>query len=526
MCAESMKGEENYSVQGAKKGFLRFFYICICLAGLLLPGLSGCGVSGQKNEDTAAGSDCPEIVVTLQTLDRSIMDGLSEVAEAVNAISVPEIGVRVCFRTIGAVEAFSQYSQWLSNGEIIDLMILNYQDIASYVNKGMAQPLDGLLEEYGKGILAIKEEEDLTAGSVTDGKTYGVRSRNYNGSGAGIWIEKRYLDEVGFDFEEEHIYSFEELDTLWALLKEHYPDRYPLGQITSSNTYSSASYYMNVGDGLGGDTVTGAILEDGSYHVENFYASEDYRELLEWMRKWYLKGYIYPDSVFTDFMIGALLEDDVVMTYPLSSSPGVVTTGTYFSGEIVCLRTTQPAMGASYGKAGFWIIPSTSGNPEAAMKFLNLMLTDTDVGNLISYGIEGRDYVVTDEELGVISYPDGKDQTSVDYYNPMGLYGDYTKLYWKGTKESLLAQKAYSEEARKHPFTGVVNFNYSTSGVAARIEMLQNVVIKYTPILESGSVDLDQYYPEFLKALEDAGVDDVIADKQAQLDAWRKEQEE
>ena len=50
------------------------------------------------------------------------------------------------------------------------------------------------------------------------------------------------------------------------------------------------------------------------------------------------------------------------------------------------------------------------------------------------------------------------------------------------------------------------------------------MVAQYLPSLESGSVDLDTYYPEFIDALKAAGVDEVIADKQQQFDEWRAKQ--
>ena len=36
-----------------------------------------------------------------------------------------------------------------------------------------------------------------------------------------------------------------------------------------------------------------------------------------------------------------------------------------------------------------WVIPVTARQPEAAMKFMNLMYTNADVVNLLNYGIEG-----------------------------------------------------------------------------------------------------------------------------------------
>ena len=49
------------------------------------------------------------------------------------------------------------------------------------------------------------------------------------------------------------------------------------------------------------------------------------------------------------------------------------------------------------------------------------------------------------------------------------------------------------------------------------ITALAAVAAQYVPALESGSVDLDTYYPQFIQAMKDAGIDAVIADKQAQF---------
>ena len=56
------------------------------------------------------------------------------------------------------------------------------------------------------------------------------------------------------------------------------------------------------------------------------------------------------------------------------------------------------------------------------------------------------------------------------------------------------------------------------ANVTNEVAALSAVVAQYVPALESGSVDIDTYYPEFINALRAAGIDTVIADKQAQFD--------
>ena len=52
-----------------------------------------------------------------------------------------------------------------------------------------------------------------------------------------------------------------------------------------------------------------------------------------------------------------------------------------------------------------------------------------------------------------------------------------------------------------------------------KIAALASVYQQYAPALETGSVDVEQYYDEFIAAMKAAGIDDIIAEKQEQLDA-------
>ena len=49
---------------------------------------------------------------------------------------------------------------------------------------------------------------------------------------------------------------------------------------------------------------------------------------------------------------------------------------------------------------------------------------------------------------------------------------------------------------------------------------MDNVCNKYQAGLETGTLDPETYLPEFIQALKDAGLEKVIAEKQAQLDAF------
>lgn len=509
-------------------GLLLVTVLCLAVCGCARnAGNTASPDSGADAPVTAAGENkentvTETVVMTFQTIPTSITGDLEAVEQAVNDISIPAIGVAVKFKVVDATEAFSKYPLWISNREPVDLMMLNYQDITQYINKDMLYSLDDLLYNSAPDIMDIMEHKyDLTEGAVQNGFTYGVATaRSYRGTGRGIVLPKRYVEETGLTFDPDHIYTMAELTDWFAALKALYPDSYPLGLITAGNTFSVKSYFMDTDESVGGESTSGNMLDVDQMKIYNGYDTETYKEFLTCLRQWYAAGYLYPDGALTDYTTGELMARQMILSYPSFSSPANVVNEDYPE-EMVCLRTTEIVIGKQHSKSGFWVIPSSSEHADAAMRFLNLMYSDARVVNLLAWGIEGRHYQVVDQENGLIAWPPGQDGPS-GYYNPMSLYGDYAKAYIMGTPvlkremEAFEAQAVYEEDAAD-------GFIYSSVNVSRELDEIQKVVTKYVPILESGSVDPVKYYPEFLEELERAGMETVIADKQRQLDAWLEE---
>lgn len=474
-----------------------------------------------------AAQDAPDgeydtVVMTYQTIQGSKTTGIDEVVEAINAITREAIGAEIKLRLVDAVDAAADYPVWLSQGQRIDLMVLNYLDITGYVGNKYLTPLDGLLEQYGGGILALREQGwDVNGGAMIDGEIYGVNPLSETrGSGGGVWIPARYLREVGFSFDPDRIYTMEELDSLFASLKKLYPDSYPLGQVTTDRSFSSFSFFNGSDRWMAAaDSADSGVLDGGEGNFVNFYGTEEYREFLAWMRRWYEAGYIHPDAAVTNLGAVELLSSGIVLSVPTGSMPGMVP-DEVAGGEVVCLMMSPVIYGPNNSSTGIrWVIPATAKEPEAAMKFLNLMYTDERIINLLAWGIEGRDYVFVDREAGVIEYPDGKQADELEYYNPLGLYGNTAMRYMQGSDELRRLQIAYNEKAVPvgMQFAG---FTFDVSQLTAERSLIRQVLSRYLPVLESGSVDIDEVYPEFMAALEEAGIDRVIAEKQRQLEEF------
>ena len=156
------------------------------------------------------------------------------------------------------------------------------------------------------------------------------------------------------------------------------------------------------------------------------------------------------------------------------------------------------------------------------MRFMDMMYKDGRIINLLVFGIEGKHYVVVDEEAGIISYPEGVTAQTTTYSYGFGLFGMQINNYVMGqsTKEEDLA---WNEIALKNKMKSY-GFCYDATAMTNQIIAVEAVIAEYTPALTTGSADLETTYAEFLSKLEANGINDIIADKQAQFDAWLEQQ--
>ncbi len=152
------------------------------------------------------------------------------------------------------------------------------------------------------------------------------------------------------------------------------------------------------------------------------------------------------------------------------------------------------------------------------MRVLNELYTNPDVSMLLINGIEGKHYVI--DENGQVALPEGLTQTTVGWYTmgggtlPNSLIIPTQNYQMKDLAERI---EQLNKEAEPSLALGFV---FDSSEVTNQITACANVIAQYYVPLMYGEVDIDEYLPIFNDALHAAGIDDIIAAKQAQLDAW------
>ena len=165
-----------------------------------------------------------------------------------------------------------------------------------------------------------------------------------------------------------------------------------------------------------------------------------------------------------------------------------------------------------------WVIPVTSTEPEAAMKFMNLLYTNADLVNLMNYGVEDVHYVKNDN--GTISLPEGKDASSVGYYGNLSFFigNQYLSYVWDTYDPDTRAQsKEINDNAQ---YSDLIGFTFDSSEYANEISAVTNVVAEYQNALITGISDPAKALSEFRNKLDSSGMQKLVDGIQEQLDAW------
>ena len=483
---------------------------------------TGSSSTAANSESSAVQQGDPYEVIMTYLYWGTLPADFQMVEDAFNERLQQHVNAKVSWIPLSFSEIGTQPSLMISSGEKLDYMLCFGQTgFLDSVNKNMVIELDDLFAQYGSAIAA--DMTDAMAGGYVDGKLYGIPSTRQRGESKGIFFATEYLDKYSLDAHDGM--SYEELDAIFAAIKEGEGDAFsPL--VLSGSGLTTFEYFQKV-DYLGSDPACGGMLHyDGSDQIINVFASDEYMEHCKWMRKWYEAGYINGDAITTTDSVQSFVQNGVGASYLLS---------TYWDMEAnqelgLAMDMTMCNLTGTYAitnifQANNWVIPITCEDPETTMQVINALYEDDVLINMIYWGIEDVHYLRDPEHEGYISYPEGVTNATSAYGNPLGLYGAVDKMYqMPGIENYFDKMEEYNNsitDEMKSPYLGYI---FNTKNVKTDFAAVNDVLTQYRASLESGSVDPETVIPEFISALEVAGINTIIEQNQADLNTWIAEQ--
>lgn len=528
----------------------------LLLAVTMITGLiSGCGSeagsAGSDTKEAATEQDAQEEPAEVSALDISepvtlrwylhgsnVTDD-SAVMEKVNEYLGEKLNVTLepIWGTWGDFDEGSTLA--INGGDDIDIYFTcswSLDEYNQYAKKGawvrLDDPENNLIEQYGQDVWNLLPDV-LKEGAVIEGS-----------EGTGVYAIPVYKDfaiqntwDVNVTLLEKYGYTLDDIksrdyysfgDILQTVKEGEGEDFYPLNAegmvlerlVTNSiivngdvGSINLLSYYIDPTD----------VSTDIGSRVNNRFATEEFRKFAEQTREYYLAGYIDPALGNPQTASDTVLAKQKTAQYLLGTQSYALGYEVQASAErgieVAFVPQTPPYVDKTSTQGAMMAISTASKNPERAMAFLNLLNSDPYLITLLEYGVEGVHYNLNDDGLVVFT-------EEHDNYTPWrnGM-GNITLLPpQEGEGKDFFTETfiPYYQSAKGIPAFGYV---FDATSVENEMAAAANVANQYALSLCVGSVDPQTALPEFLEKLEDVGMNKIVEEANAQLDAYFESQQ-
>ena len=494
-----------------KKKAMAFLLVSV-MAGSML---AGCGSdnassSNDGSSKSADSSNQDSYTVKILAPGDASTDDCAKISEAASKITEEKFNTKVELTRVGFGSHDQQVNLTLASSEKLDLMYEYCGNVTSAISSGQIVPITDYLDSYGSDMKSQISDSDWKCVTF-NGDIYGVPANKEKATGWGFAMNKEMADATGIDY--SSIKTEEELEPLLEKVKEMYPDVYP---IVSNNGSMSL---MTDQDDLGGDIGSLESASGDNTTVINYYGTDEYMNEMKLRYDWAQKGLLMPDASTSTENANSLIGAGKGFGRFTNTKPGIEKEMEKEVGkEVVVLEMVKPYTTTTRVDI-VWYVPHNSEKPERAVQVLNEIYTNPDLANLFINGLEGKHYEFVDKEKGIVNYPEGVNASNTGYTSLPWAWPNETISYiWEGLDSDIWDQiQEFNKDATVSPAKG---FAWDNTEVQNEVTACANVVAKYGPALECGSLEPETTIPKFLDELKAAGADTIIAEKQKQLDAW------
>ncbi|MBP5305248.1 MAG: ABC transporter substrate-binding protein [Lachnospiraceae bacterium] len=506
--------------------------IALILAFTLVLSMTACGkgndgASNDKPADSASSNtetkadaqpsngEAYEVTLMFPTL-QSIPseDAIQRVEDFINAYIKDSLGITEFKLDLKFASLFTyadDINLQLAAGDKMDIIYTG--NLATAVTNGYLTDLTPYIDNELAG--AKEVIKDWLSCGTTNGIVYAIPCYKGQVLSWKYIYDKQYVDGIGYDMSK--VKSYKDLEPLFEALKAAYPNE--VFEVFCNQYPSLTSFAAH-------DSVVGTYFatQGDSTQLVNYFKTDSFKEACEIAYRHRQLGYADPEG-----SANTLSHDAVVMS---GSSKGVIMGHAYSIETIEQMFTMNNSYGGQFGAVEIaksdmttntltYGIPYTSKNPSAAAKMMNLIWTDETIASALIYGIEGEDYVWNDDHTS-IKYPDGLGIDTVPYsaLYTCGAFGNQFLLYGFDGNTSNDDKDFMLKLIKEAWYPPLFGFIPSSANVSTQVAAVSNVYNQYYDSLTYGDVNPDEFLPQFLDALDAAGINEIMADYQAQVDAW------
>ena len=481
--------------------------------------MTACGNSeagGSKDSAKNNGNGDEPYTVTM-VLNGSTQPDEERIEQKINEILEPELNANLDIVVLPWASASQQLQLMLSGDEKIDVFYTQATNAVQYMNAGQIIDMSELIDKYGTNIKQIYGE-DIAKINQIEGFVYGVPNQIERGSIPAVFMRKDLVEKYNIDTSQ--IKEPKDLESVFETVKAGEPDMTMLYSINDGDTPVTRLFR---GDNLSDNNYLGVLMDQtNSTKLENFFATDWFKDTTTMLHNWYQKRYISQDAGTNTENWRTVCKAGNLFSLFFAYHPGTPVefeSSTGYDFEIVPFYNEPIINSSSYNGVTF-SIAQNSENPEKTMEVLDYIYGSSEIMNLLNWGEQDKDYVIEDADNGIINFPEGITSDNAGYNLNLGweLPNQFIAYKWTGSDPKLWEKMEEFNSSAKS--SKAVGFLFDSSNYSSEIAALSNIVKQYSGALYSGSGDPDELIPELLEALDDAGINEVIQAKQEQLDAF------
>ncbi len=500
----------------------------------------GSGASGSEPSDSVGSSPKDSQIDTSERVDivwyrlgdNNTNGQLEAVQEKWNEILLEKVNATCTIKFIEWTDWEAQYDLKLASGEAFDLISIGTDWLRTWQNaqRGAFMDITDLLPIYAP----ITFNEDVSSDEWEQCKFNGQiimipENQFTQWINNGFVYRGDYLQEFGMD----DIKSWDDIAAYLQKAKDAYPEQFPMdiGANADRAKIFFNGYYASATDSFPYDPVSDIMFYakdiDNLTQIEVPFDSDLFEEFAELTDKWAKAGYWREDVLnytgddqdnFREGNTAAVLRHNqwFVGNYGECEKkvPGMDPRFFTFQevGKKNLVRMTITHGGAS--------VPISSKNPERALMVYDLFRNDEELYRLMNYGIEGVQYEIDSD--GFFTQPEGyddvNDSLALNYWDGrMDKFMIPSRLDYPQEKKEKMYQE-YDSYALDYPFAGFV---WDASKVESQLTNCNNVINSQLPTISFGKTnDPKAAVEQFRADLKAAGIDDIKAELQTQLEAW------
>lgn len=465
----------------------------------------------QNKDNTPAPTTDGDIpVITWYQVGGGQPTNIDSWTEKVNAYLEEKIGVHLNMQCISWGDWGNRRSVIVQTNEPYDIMFTDFGSYANDVKMGAFADLTELIKETPGLTEAISA--DFIEACKLGGKLYGIPA--YKDSAAAqffVWT-KDQVDAYYPDY--ANVHSIADATPALEALKEGTGEA-PLLLNKDGISCIAGNLYDGLGVGLPG---LGVSYTNGSTEVVAVYEQTDVMDQLKILNQWMNNGLINSDAATAAEATG-MCGVGIAQGWPAAAAGW----GEGRGAEVVVSSFGQPVLSTDTVQGSMACISASSPHPLEALKFLELVNTDTKLRDMLSYGEEGVNFEYVEMEItknGETTTEQRVHKINTDW--TLAAYTQGKTIHMTPTDDTevnpyvdeILVQ---NENALRSPAMGFV---FDNSNVSDQIAACVAIFEGYKGIIHTGTGDPETNVANMMAEMRDSGFDEVVAEVQTQLDAY------